>query len=217
MTTNQEREMRGHLLGIGVMMISMTGLAQDRRPAPPPATAALAAVYALIAPETASVPVRTVATQEGDQLIVRVTPTDLVEESQPVRSSSPHVLEARVTRAAGEVTHLTLTGAVTPRVRLRVPAAAPEASRATALEAARYPAGAAAQVADMAGTRAWAGLGGPGTVADATLLWRPVGADVEPVWRVTVRVDRTAAVATYVATFAAVDGALMSLEREGSR
>jgi hypothetical protein len=202
----------------GFTMLAVLGSAQEPAPPVPPSSAALAGAYALIAPDVAGVPVRTIISQEGDRLLLRVTTADPLDEAQRVRRETKPALEVRVTcSASGVIEKLEVTGSIGDRPRTRVDPTAPPASRARALQALRFGHGADAEIAKAAAARPWRVLGERGAVTSTELVWKKDDHELQPVWRVGVVVDQPTGVASYIATFDAADGSLLGLEKESGR
>jgi hypothetical protein len=181
-------------------------------------SAAMAAAYALLAPDVAHMAVRTdVAVTETGDLLLRVTPSDPAAEWAPLRARAAVWVEARIARdGEARVSRVTVTGSLTSQPPVRVLATATETQRRAALRTVRYGTSARSDVLALAARRPWTVLGETATVEDATLVWRAAAeaGRLEPVWRVAVRVGTERGDAPFVGVFDAVDGRLLDVTRE---
>jgi hypothetical protein len=184
-------------------------------PGPPPASADIAAVYALIAPDLEGQAVRTEISSLGNGLLLRVTPSNPEAERRRQRPSSDVALEARVVKdAAGDIARLTVAGNLVPRRRIVVGEMASEAARSNALRQPQLGADDAADVRSLVRARVARGPARAATpTSDPTLVWRRVGAQEEAMWEIPVELPTRRGKGTYVARFSAGDGTLIELER----
>ena len=180
-----------------------------------PASTLVARAFGLIAPDVGGQAVRTDVTATADGLILRVTPSDPVAELAPTRTGRARAVTATVRYdAEARLAALEVVGTLRETPDVRVSVAASDAERTAALASARLPTTTA--VVGYARTRPWPGLGSV-TVEEAILGWTATSERTTetPVWTVVLTTTRGTTPVRYRATFAAADGRLVTLTREG--
>ena len=180
-----------------------------------PASATLARAFGLIAPDVAVQAVRTDVTATADGLILRVTPSDPAAEWSPTRTGRTRAVTATVRYdAEAQLTAVEVIGTLREAPDLGVAVSASDAERTTALASARLATD--ARLWATRGRGPWPGLG-PVTVDAAALGWTATADRTTevPVWTVELTTLRGTTPVRYRATFAAADGRLVTLTREG--
>src|SRR5574338_785215 len=180
-----------------------------------PASATLARAFGLISPDVGGQAVRTDVTATADGLILRVTPSDPAAEWSPTRTGRTRAVTATVRYdAEARLTAVAGVGTLRDAPDVRVSVAASDAERTTALASARL--ATAAALGGYARTRPWPGLGSV-TVDAAALAWTATSERTTevPVWTLVLTTTRGTTAVRYRAMFAAADGRLVMLTREG--
>ena len=206
--------MRG--LGLVILLPVTSGPASGQTaPTRAPASATVARAFGLIAPDVTGQAVRTEVTATVDGLILRVTPSDPAAEWSPTRTGRTRAVTATVRYdAEARLTAVEVVGTLRDAPDVRVSVAASDAERTTALASARL--ATAGALVGYAQTRPWPGLGSV-TVDAAVLGWTATAERTTevPVWTVELTATRGTTPVRYRATFAAADGRLVMLTREG--
>jgi hypothetical protein len=182
---------------------------------PQQASARLAAAQALLAADTQGTAFRTDASVERGELVLRFTPTDRAAELRRTPTPARHALEARARFGAdGALDAMTVRGGLAARPRVRVPPSASDEERTAAAAALRYHPATAAEVRQLARTRA-AALGDQPAASGETFRWRPAddGSGLQPVWVVQLMATRARTAVPYVLTLDAADGGLIEIRR----
>jgi hypothetical protein len=160
---------------------------------------------------------RTDAWTEGEELVLHMTPSDPAGELRPVRPApGPGPLARAQFDTAGWLERLSVQDPRTAGAQVLRSASA--ADRAAALTPARFPAAQREALLRAAEARRWTALGGTPAVSEGTLVWRPADGDRErAVWQVRVTAQRDGVEAAFVVELDPMDGALLTLTREGVR